>query len=945
MHVNVQSLGNKIDLINLTLNSLPKKPLMLCFTEHWLCEDQLNCVTIDGYCLANAFCRKIKEHGGSAIFVSNNNISNVKILSKITTLSTKKVLECSAVKINGYCILNVYRPPTANFHNFIKILSDIFAIATNLSRNIILCGDLNVNALGQTLEKKILFDVFDSFNLRSLIDCPTRECIFQNKHVSTAIDYVVTNNNSVSAMVFDPGYSDHYGQIINFQSDALHIPEPVLITFRSFNKNAITKFKNNFILFTNSYLDHTDVDAMFTTFFSSFIECFNVAFPLRHKTFTPKSNKKIKFSENLIRMKTELENLNWLRKRTQDPNIHLNYKKCKKNIQSCIRSEKIEKNNKFINLAQNKTKAGWDVINKHSSRLKKTNIITEINTMDKIITDQKDIADEFGRYLSSVVKNKLSQHFGSQLSNECTYGPFNPETMFFVPTTPFEIEKTISAIPTRKSPGPDKIPVTLLKECSGELSVILSNLINSSVEQGTFPQLLKQAEIVPVFKKGDRKGLENYRPIALLSIFSKIYEKVIYERTTNFLNVHNIFSSSQHGFRKGLSTESASVDLTQHVFNCMDKNEHVVVLLFDFTRAFDTVDPKFVAAKLDRLGVRGSVNKLFQSFLKDRSFYVKIGNKHSEDFLMDMGTPQGSVLGPLIFTIFINDLSFFVKSAKLFLYCDDTTAVVSDPDLENLKCKTLACLNEISGWCKANNLMLNNLKTNVVEIYNKYKNPNHLVIDFEGHTLASSSFSNFLGVTIDNNLDWAEHIEGVCKRLNKSAFMIKQLGNSLGVRELKNVYYSAVHSVISYNIILWGGARDVERVFVIQKRIIRLIFSIPYRQSCRELFKSQRILTVTSIFILKVLTFTYRNRTNLESLGDNHSYNTRGRNNLLLAKHCHEFYKKSPFYVGSYLFNLLPTKLKLCSTIRTFKTQLKELLLSDAFYTLREFEAFMKLNK
>lgn len=942
MHLNVQSLNNKIDLLHLTLNDLGKKVKVLCFTEHWLSNEQMSCVNIEGYSMIDSFCRDSGEHGGCVIFVDIGELRNAKSLNRISKLSVKKNIECSAVKFYDYCILNVYRPPSGNFSVFLEVLSDILFKASETNSHILLCGDLNVDALKETKDKKMLFDVFSAFSLVSLINEPTRIANSQLKTTASSIDFVVANNDLVRAVVFEPGYSDHLGQLINFGQKRCEDNSELLVPFRDLSDFNVEEFKSRLSFLSEKNFEDSNINDSFSFFIDNFNRCFSSTFPLKYKNYSAKS-KKIRFSNELLLQRDELEKLGWLRKHTSDKILHSRYNKLKKIVQRNIKQEKITHNSIIINTAKNKTKAAWSLINTLQNKPKKQNCILEIRTSDRVITDNIEIANEFGEYLSNIIKNKLlKDYFGNKLSNSCTHGRNIPESMYFFSTTPHEIRQIIDAIPNKKSTGPDSIPIALVKECKDLLSPILSILINRSVEEGFFPNELKKAEVVPIFKKGERNKIENYRPIALLSVFSKIFERVLYERTAHFLDLHNAISLSQHGFRKGYSTESASAEMTQHIFECMDRNECVVVLLFDLTRAFDSVDVDFVCVKLDKLGVRGNINNVYRSFLTDRPFCVKIGDGYSKDYLMELGTPQGSILGPLIFTIFINDLIDFVKSARLFVYCDDTTAVISDPDPGNLSRKALACFNEVSQWCKANNLMLNHNKTQVVEFYNKHKMSNNFVFNFEGHLLSTSDTASFLGLVIDKHMGWSDHIDGICKRLNKSAFLINQLKKSLAVSELKKIYYSSVYNVIGYNIILWGKACGIDRVFVIQKRIIRLLFSIPYRHSCRDAFRDQNILTVAGIFIMKSLMFIYKNRYKLQLVGDHHLHDTRGRTNLLMAKHKHEFFKKSPFYMGSKLFNMLPEDLKKCHTLQNFKSNLKKLLFADTFYTVEEFESFLR---
>lgn len=223
--------------------------------------------------------------------------------------------------------------------------------------------------------------------------------------------------------------------------------------------------------------------------------------------------------------------------------------------------------------------------------------------------------------------------------------------------------------------------------------------------------------------------------------------------------------------------------------------------------------------------------------------------------------------------------------------------------------------------------------------------PSDFSFRFGGHLLRPRKSIKLLGTTIDSCLSWNEQIDAVCSRLNQGFYVISSLKNSLHDRNiLLNVYYAFVHSALSYNIIVWGQAVDIRRVFIIQKRIIRLIFNLPYDATCRDTFKKYNILTVTSIYILKLLVYTHKNRLSYQLNGDFHDYNTRARNNISLAKHTREAYKKTPVYSGSKIFNMMPERIRGITSPITFKTKVKKILTNNVFYTLEEFLHYLSHN-
>lgn len=571
-------------------------------------------------------------------------------------------------------------------------------------------------------------------------------------------------------------------------------------------------------------------------------------------------SQKIKFSNTLLRDIENLKHLNWLRKVDFTGNLNIRYKILKKEIDKKITKEKQEYFNRRILNSTNKTRESWKIINNLKGSSKFKYAITTISSENKIITDRPTIANIFGNYLSSIVDDTLQFTFGNNISNSCTTSHIKERSMFFRSITKREVENVISRLPAKKSTGLDEVPVTLIKHCSSVISEPLSHVLNKSVVDGEFPELLKVAVVVPIFKKGDTKCVENYRPIALLSIFSKIMEKLVFDRIFAFLNSFNILTPSQHGFRANHSTETAAVDFMQFVYDKRDHNEYIMAIFFDLSRAFDTVDKVFVSSKLYNLGIRGNLNEWIQSYLTNRHFIIKIGNTFSDTYSCDTGTPQGSVLGPLLFLIYMNDLPECLLMGNIFMYADDTTVILSDSDPIQLDLKIGILLNDFNRWCFRNRLIINHSKTQVVNFTSSRKPIFNFSINFNSHILQPSKDAVFLGITVDSDVSWHQQIDNICKKLNKQYYLLCSLKASLGEKSLMSVYYANVHSILTYGIIVWGQACAVDRVFIIQKRILRLLFGLSSQVSCRECFKCNSILTLTCIYLFKLLTYVFRNQ-------------------------------------------------------------------------------------
>ena len=356
------------------------------------------------------------------------------------------------------------------------------------------------------------------------------------------------------------------------------------------------------------------------------------------------------------------------------------------------------------------------------------------------------------------------------------------------------------------------------------------------------------------------------------------------------------------------------------------------------------VNPAFVANKMHALGIRGSLNKWVVSFLSNRKFVVKNGSAKTDVNSLQLGTPQGSVLGPLIFLLYVNDLPDYISFGKTFMYADDTSIIVSDKNIDNLHLKIKVIIQDFTLWCSRNNLILNVSKTVLVEFYPKFKSPVLHDIIFAGQNIPKSTDVKFLGLHINNNFDWSNHINELCSKLNQNFFAILNLKSNFSLSALMSTYYGLVYHTLSFHILTWGQARDFDRVLTCQKRIIRLVFGLSPRESCRRIFKENRILTVTSIYLYKLLCYMYTNKSQFKLNGDHHQYHTRKKNDLKTPGFKHFYFKKSVYYAGPKYFNLLLSDIRQARTLTIFKRNLKTFLFQHSFYSLEEFTNQCKLH-
>jgi retron-type reverse transcriptase len=320
------------------------------------------------------------------------------------------------------------------------------------------------------------------------------------------------------------------------------------------------------------------------------------------------------------------------------------------------------------------------------------------------------------------------------------------------PTDTSEIKNIIMSIKNSSACGIDQIPITVIKSVVDCISSVLASLINHSISKEIFPDALKIAKVIPIYKAGDKSLISSYRPISLLTTFSKVFEKVILKRLENFLEKHKLLSDNQFGFRKNRSTQLALTSYLDKLTEALDKNEYAISLFIDLSKAFDTIDHSLLLKKLYSYGIRGLAYDYIKSYLSNRLQYVETHGMSSSLLSITCGVPQGSILGPILFLLYINDISACTKLLKLFLFADDTTILYSSKDINELIKTMNKELETISDWFKLNKLSLNTAKTNYMifkPIKNEIIHPNLLLNETAVVRVHST---RFLGVEIDEKL-------------------------------------------------------------------------------------------------------------------------------------------------------------------------------------------------
>ena len=497
-----------------------------------------------------------------------------------------------------------------------------------------------------------------------------------------------------------------------------------------------------------------------------------------------------------------------------------------------------------------------------SSKSSKSTSPISISIGESVTSDPTEVANSFNDFFTSIadsIRGKLqpaNHHFSNFMKSP------NPYSIAFSPTTPDEINKIITSFSPSKSTGPNSIPVKILKLLNQDFSKQISYLINRSFQEGIFPTSLKISKVVPVFKnKGSPLDVSNYRPISLLSNIEKIYEKAVYSRVMNFLNRFDQIYSKQFGFRKAHSTVDTLISITERIRERLDKREFACGVFVDLQKAFDTVDHEILISKLDHYGIRGTENSWFKSYLSGRSQFVSVSNSSSNPKPIRHGVPQGSVLGPLLFLIYINDLHYSIRKSETYHFADDTHLLNFAKTVWSLCGRVNSDLRVLVSWLKANKISLNASKTEFVIFRSPWKRLDSIPrLKLAGKVLTPSKWVKYLGVHLDEHLNWKHHVSTIAAKLRRANGAISKIRHYVPTKTLLNVYHAIFVSHVRYAAQIWALCDNTttHRIQVLQNTAIRLMTFNGPRVSATPLLANFELLNVFDQ--VKVMNITYLHR-------------------------------------------------------------------------------------
>lgn len=923
LNMNIRSVPTNIQSFeDLILSSICVNIDVIGFTETRLDEDLVPLYQLPSYSMFTS-CRN-RYGGGVAVYISHS----IKSSMLHDFSFVESYMECTSVLCTftdkKYLYICIYRPPSGNVENFFEKLSDILAKANDNKYILYVFGDFNLDLIKQNDNQVFEFvNLMYSFSLFPLITKPTRV----TSTSATILDHIWVSQpeSNMCNYIISTNITDHFPVVSqSIVSERVH-STPVYKDIRILNQAALNDFHNDLSMINwHDVIKSSCPNMSYDAFHNIFESVFQKWFPLKRVRVNIKSKRSPYVTEELrgkIKERNRLERLanKW-------PLTYGEiYKKYRNSLTSILRRAKNDYHKNTLRESQGNPKSHWNSIN---------SILGRNSNLTNTIRLNPHCAD---------ISGKFNEHFlDSATFNDTTGGDYlnylhnsPPFSMYLPPVSHNEIEKYICALNTDSS-GYDDIPPKVIKHSSALLTLPVTHIINLTFKTGIFPDKLKIAKVIPVHKKGDKTDVNNYRPISVLPAFSKIFEKAISNRLKNYLETNGLISKYQHGFRSNHSTESAILQFTNNIYTSLERKQYVVGVFMDLSKAFDTINHQILISKLRHIGVRGLALRLFESYITNRSQAVCCNGKYSDLRFLFAGVPQGSILGPTLFIIYINDIIHSSSKFKFTMYADDTNLLLEDSDLETLHSNLLKELDLVNYWLKSNKLKLNLAKTHYICFQNRSVNNQIPPIILEDQQLQCISHTKFLGVTIDENLNWNYHINNVYTKLSRVCGILYKVRYLLTPEALLSIYYTLCYPHLMYCVSVWGCTWPsfLKRLKVIQNNIFRCIFHLGKFDSTANVSNENKLLDVYNIHKCYVLCVIFRNIRNSPA----NSYfklvrgvhETRATNgNVVCPNFRTTLFKNSIFHFGPSLWNTLPIHIKLLvnsSTFSIFKTDVKKYL-------------------
>ncbi len=941
-HINAQSiLSNREEILLLVKE---RDMDVLCISETWLCNDiPHDHINIPEYKVFR--CDKGRG-GGVCIYV--------KDIFKVTPLEFDTVrpqgvedvwVTVQSCKFPTIIVGCLYRHPKSLSQTY-DYITDVIKSVSLKNKHFYILGDFNDNILSNNSKMK---QIIANSKLKQVIIKPTRI----TPTSATLLDLVITNKSEsiLHSDTIPCPVADHelVTVTVNLQKPKR---SPIVKTFRDltdYSPNTLCSLLSQHRRSLNQIFVTDDTNIQVNIFTEIFNKCINECAPLVtrevRRPFAPWIDEHLRAlirERNTTQKNLKNDRLNVV--------LQLKYKRLKGEVKKLLYKTKSDYYSNKLETNKSNSAATWNTLrqlmpaNKHTSPL-------ELNSDCEAVKNKAETFNNFFANVGRVTFEKSQQSHEDNgnvplRNNDSNMNPSSCDIFRPQPTDSDTIILIIKHLKNTSSCGSDNIPLRFIKESLPAIITYLTCIINTSIVTGIFPERWKHAIVVPIFKTGDVMEPKDYRPISLLPIISKVLEKVVASQLTSHLESNQLLSTTQHGFRPKLSTESALLKLSNTLFETIDKRNVSLVTLCDLSKAFDSVNHEILINKLNVLRIDSF---WFQSYLHNRTQSVKIGQHVSKKFNVSYGVPQGSVLGPILFSIFVNDLSQHIPDCLIIQYADDTQLIHTGNinSINDLVHRGETSLRQAKSYFNANGLLLNTTKTQCMFIGSSgliSQIPPNTCLQVDGNNIFPSNHLKNLGIYFDSHMTFDTHVNKIHKKIFSTILYINRIKNNLNRSARVTVMQTLVLSIINYGLKIWGTTNitQTHKIQKLQNFAAKVALgggakrdhATPFLKELGWLRVHQKYKYELGIITYNIMNSNVPSHLfSMPRVSDVCTVPTRQQSNLYVPKTNTSTGARSLMVAGPKFWNSLPSSIKNAQSTRTFKKNLFKHLLNEQFIT------------
>lgn len=904
-----------------------EKPLVVCVSETHVTDDfTQNEINMNGYNTINNLSSSTHT-GGTAIYIKKG-----YAYKKISDYAFNNNMWISGIEIriekHKYYVYCLYHSPSSSDAEFLEKLEECLE-CLEPDATFIMLGDFNIDLASKSFYARKLDNLINSYGIYQLVDTYTRI----TPTSSTVIDLLITNNKELKQEVHHtPKITDH--SMIHVFLPHIHKKSDTVLTYRNYKQMNSTDFQLK-MMDIDWPSNCADANILADCLIGHMMATLNELIPEQTVDISESWGNKFWWNPEIEKEMIKRDHLYKRAIWTKTEEDWNNYTSQRNKVVSSIRSAKVNYYNSKIDEVKNNPKEMWKSLKKLISHGECVNSRREM-VFDGVVVKEKDICESFNNFFldsikdisESIIRNKPNEESIQHISCEHKMAKFCRVELA-------KLRKIISLMENKES-NTDGITVRILKMSFEVIGDKILDMINQSLESGIFPKKWKLTTVIPIEKISGTNKCEEFRPINMVPPYEKLLELCVNEQLVDYIETNNILSVYQAGFRRQHSCESALQTVIFNWKNALNNKKLIGVVFLDFKRAFETIDRELLLLKLQKYGMGKSILDWFGDYLRDRQQVIKYSGRFSSAKETVYGVPQGTVLGPTLFILYINDIVNVVRDCGIQLFADDTIIYcIGDNATKIIETLNIE-LENLFQWLSDNGLQLNTQKTKSMIIKNKYSNvkiENNVVINNE--MIEYVNKFKYLGCIIDENLTFSEHYNYITKKIGKKVNLLGRLSRSLSVWAKLTVYKTIIapHLYFCSTLLFLMNNSEIESLQKKQNKALRIILGCSRYTSRTDMINCANVLSVrqtitynTMIFIYKMLNHLVPSHLieNCKFVIDIHQHNTRLRNNFYIDRVDTSSGQNSLYYKGLNQYNKLPDHIKNCENLNSFKKECKQ---------------------